>query len=51
MRRAGADDRDLIRTYPPPAPNASWEAGVPELAPLAPPSESEIRSRVKEADR
>ena len=34
MRRAGADDRATTRTYPPPAPDAAWEGGVPELAPL-----------------
>jgi hypothetical protein len=35
MRRAGADDRGVTRTYPPPAPEAAWEGGVPELRPLA----------------
>ena len=34
MRRAGADDRDLTSTYPPPAPEAAWAGGVPDLAPL-----------------
>jgi hypothetical protein len=33
-RRAGADDRDVTRTYPPPAPDAAWVGGVPDLAPL-----------------
>jgi hypothetical protein len=51
MRRDGADDRDLTRTYPPPAPDASWAGGVPELAPLAPAPEAEVRSPVKEADQ
>jgi hypothetical protein len=31
MRRGGADDRDLTATYPPPAPQAAWAAGVPDL--------------------
>jgi hypothetical protein len=35
MRRAGADDRDATHTYPPPAPEAAWAGGVPELPPLA----------------
>jgi hypothetical protein len=34
MRRAGADDRGLTETYPPPAPEAVWEAGIPDLTPL-----------------
>jgi hypothetical protein len=51
MRRDGADDRDLTRTYPPPAPDASWAGGLPELAPLAPAPEAEVRSPVKEADQ
>jgi hypothetical protein len=34
MRRAGADDRDVTHTYPPPAPDAVWSGGVPELPPL-----------------
>jgi hypothetical protein len=34
MRRSGADDRDVTRTYPPPAPDAAWEGGVPDLAAL-----------------
>ena len=34
MRRAGADDRDATRTYPPPAPDAAWSGGAPELDPL-----------------
>jgi hypothetical protein len=51
MRRAGADDRDLTRTYPPPAPDASWAGGVPNLAPLAPAPETDVRSPVKEPDR
>lgn len=38
MRRAGADDRDVTRTYPPPAPDAAWAGGEPDLAPLAPPA-------------
>jgi hypothetical protein len=36
MRRAGADDRDVTATYPPPAPDAVWSGGVPELEPLGP---------------
>jgi len=36
MRRAGADDRAATRTYPPPAPDAVWSGGVPELPALAP---------------
>ncbi len=34
MRRAGADDRDVTRTYPPPAPEEAWEGGLPDLTPL-----------------
>jgi hypothetical protein len=37
MRRAGADDRSRTRTHPPPAPEAVWSGGTPELEPLAPP--------------
>jgi hypothetical protein len=36
MRRAGADDRATTPTYPPPAPDAVWSGGVPELDPLEP---------------
>jgi hypothetical protein len=43
MRRAGADDRDLTATQPPPAPGAAWAGGEPELAPLE--SEAPVRSR------
>jgi hypothetical protein len=34
MRRPGADDRDKVHTYPPPAPNEVWSGGVPDLTPL-----------------
>jgi hypothetical protein len=34
MRRAGADDRAVTATYPPPAPEAAWSGGVPGLDPL-----------------
>jgi hypothetical protein len=34
MRREGADDRDKVRTYPPPEPDAVWSGGVPDLPPL-----------------
>jgi hypothetical protein len=34
MRRAGADDRSGTRMYPPPAPEAAWAGGVPDLRPL-----------------
>ncbi len=34
MRRAGADDRGLTDTYPPPAPEEVWEPGTPDLTPL-----------------
>jgi hypothetical protein len=34
MRRAGADDRDVTMTYPPPAPEAAWAGGTPDLHPL-----------------
>jgi hypothetical protein len=34
MRRAGADDRDTTPTYPPPAPEAAWSGGRPDLHPL-----------------
>ena len=37
MRRAGADDRAGTPTYPPPAPEAVWSGGVPDLDPLEPP--------------
>jgi hypothetical protein len=58
MRRAGADDRGLIRTYPPPAPDEAWAGGVPDLPPLAgqgalpppPTPASRVRSGAKEAD-
>jgi hypothetical protein len=35
MRRAGADDRAATHMYPPPAPEAAWAGGTPELTPLA----------------
>jgi hypothetical protein len=34
MRRAGADDRSVTDTYPPPAPEAVWSGGEPDLHPL-----------------
>jgi hypothetical protein len=34
MRRAGADDRDRTPTYAPPAPDAVWSGGEPDLHPL-----------------
>lgn len=34
MRRAGADDRAVTPSYPPPAPEAAWAGGVPDLRPL-----------------
>jgi hypothetical protein len=34
MRRAGADDRNVTHTYPPPAPEAVWTGGEPDLHPL-----------------
>ena len=34
MRRAGADDRRVTHTYPPPAPEAAWAGGAPDLHPL-----------------
>jgi hypothetical protein len=34
MRRANADDRRVTRMYPPPAPEAAWASGPPELRPL-----------------
>lgn len=34
MRRAGADDRDHTHMYPPPAPEAVWSGGAPNLEPL-----------------
>ena len=36
MRRSGADDRDVTHTYPPPAADAAWAGGEPDLGPLAP---------------
>jgi hypothetical protein len=34
MRRAGADDRRVTHTYPPPAPEEAWAGGDPDLHPL-----------------
>jgi hypothetical protein len=34
MRRTGADDRDKVRTYPPPDPEQVWSGGVPDMHPL-----------------
>jgi hypothetical protein len=34
MRRDGADDRSVTRTYPPPEPDAVWNGGEPDLTPL-----------------
>jgi hypothetical protein len=34
MRRAGADDRSVTPIYPPPAPDAVWNGGRPDLHPL-----------------
>lgn len=34
MRRAGGDDRASTATYGPPAPDAVWSGGVPDLKPL-----------------
>jgi hypothetical protein len=34
MRRAGADDRALTELYGPPAPEAAWSGGEPDLSPL-----------------
>jgi len=34
MRREGADDRERTRMYPPPAPEAVWSGGVPDLTAL-----------------
>jgi hypothetical protein len=34
-RRAGGDDRDVTRTYGPPAPEAAWTGGHPDLHPLS----------------
>jgi hypothetical protein len=34
MRRAGADDRAVTPMYPPPAPDAVWNGGAPDLHPL-----------------
>jgi hypothetical protein len=34
MRRAGADDRSATPIYPPPAPDAVWTGGPPDLHPL-----------------
>ena len=36
MRRAGTDDRALTAMYPPPAPEAVWTGGAPDLHPLDP---------------
>jgi hypothetical protein len=43
MRRAGADDRGVTPTYPPPAPEAVWSAAPPDFPPLAPPTERRTR--------
>jgi hypothetical protein len=34
MRRGDADDRAATPTYPPPAPDAVWSGGMPDLHPL-----------------
>ena len=34
MRRAGSDDRSVMPIYPPPAPDAVWNGGRPDLHPL-----------------
>ena len=34
MRRAGGDDRNVTAIYPPPAPDAVWNGGPPDLHPL-----------------
>ena len=34
MRRAGSDDRETTPTYGPPAPEAVWTGGTPDLHPL-----------------
>jgi hypothetical protein len=34
-RRAGGDDRDVTPTYGPPAPEAAWSGGHPDLHPLS----------------
>jgi hypothetical protein len=34
MRRAGSDDREVTPIYPPPAPDAVWNGGPPDLHPL-----------------
>jgi hypothetical protein len=46
MRRAGADERDRVPTYPPPAPEEVWSGGEPDLHPL----ESGHRERRPAAD-
>jgi hypothetical protein len=45
MRRSGADDRRLTAMYPPPAPEAAWASGIPDLRPLqgARPNDEEAR--------
>lgn len=40
-RRAGADDRDVTRTYGPPAPETVWAGGPPDLHPLTRPTTEE----------
>ncbi len=43
MRRTGADDRKVTHMYPPPAPEAAWEGGIPELTPLSGPATADPR--------
>ena len=40
-RRAGGDDRDVTPTYGPPAPEAAWSGGNPDLHPLSGPTVDE----------
>ncbi len=52
MRRAGADDRNLTVTFPPPAPDASWAPGEPDLTPLSPARDGEpAATRPRERER
>ncbi len=45
MRRAGGDDRDVTSTYPPPAPEAAWAGGMPDLEPLEGPAADDAERR------
>jgi hypothetical protein len=51
MRRAGADDRIVTRTYPPPAPDAVWSLGTPDLHPLEPTERTSTHAGIGRSNR